>query len=84
MRTSFTVAPDVADQLRERVEKSGKSMAAVINELLRDALSEGPAQKREPFRVKPFNLGLREGIDPLRPSRQLYEMDLEEFEAKNR
>lgn len=64
MRTTLTIDDDVAFGLK-KIQKSdpSKSFKQVINEALRRGLNGSTANsKKKPFKVKPFNLGLREGL----------------------
>jgi len=79
MRTSFTVAPDIADKLLLRVRKSRRSMASVVNDLLREALAEKSTDHGRPaFKVEPFPLGLKPGYDPDRLNEILANLETEE------
>ncbi len=64
MRTTITLDDDVAQELRERMRKSGKSFKETVNESLRCALhSTGESAPLEPFVVRSQPLGLRSGLD---------------------
>lgn len=65
MRTTLTLDPDVADQLKERAKREGKSFKDLVNEYLRrgmSAPSSDPAG-RPVFRVVPHRGGFRPGVD---------------------
>ena len=65
MRTTLTLDPDVADQLKERARREGKSFKELVNESLRRGLSVVPADlsDRPAFRVVPHRGGFRPGVD---------------------
>ena len=62
MRTTITLDDDVYDLLREEVRRSGSSLKATVNRLLRLGLAAPKNQNREPFVVKPLALGLPPGM----------------------
>ena len=64
MRTTLTIEPDVANLLRREIQRSGRSMKAVVNDALRIGL--GMQGKRPPmsrYKVKPHAFGFKTGID---------------------
>lgn len=80
MRTTFTPAPDIEDQLREIVQRSNSSMNQVVNDLLRKALRGDLVREsqRPPFRVKPMNSKLLIGLDATKFSEILSDLEAEE------
>lgn len=64
MRTTLTLDDDVAFRLKKAQESErSKSFKEIVNETLRrgfDSQYEKPGKTR--FKVKPFSLGLREGL----------------------
>ncbi len=64
MRTTLTLDDDVAAKLRARMRRTGKSLKATVNELLREALTPRRVpERREPFRVEARDLGaLKAGV----------------------
>ncbi len=64
MRTTLTLEPDVAQKLKARVAEERITFKRAVNEALREGLRARPQKRRKPFRVEPFSLGLRPGIDP--------------------
>ena len=82
MRTTLTLDPDVSSLVRARMSERQATMKEVVNEALRVGLSaNSPKNPRKRFRVKPFSLGLRPGIDPNRLNQLLDEMDAEYYAA---
>jgi hypothetical protein len=79
MRTTLTLDPDVALRLQQRLEESkASSMKDVVNEALRVGLSQPPPKSNAPYRVQPFSLGLKPGIDPDKLNQVLDEMEAEQ------
>ena len=66
MRTTLTIDDDVAFRLKKAQEKEpGKSFKELVNEVLRQGLAAQTSseRKRKPFKVEPFDLGLREDLN---------------------
>lgn len=64
MRTTLTIDDDNAFRLRLAQEKDpAKSFKEIVNETLRLGLNgNGVQPRKKKFKIKPFNLGLREGL----------------------
>ena len=62
MRTTLTLDPDVAAQLKAEVRRRRKPFKELVNEYLRKGLN-APAPKRGTFRVKARPLNPRPGFD---------------------
>lgn len=77
MRTTLTLDDDVATQLTELAHRERKPFRAVVNETLRKGLGTSPAIQPKPFKVTPFKLGLRPGIDPDRLNQFVDELEVE-------
>jgi hypothetical protein len=79
VRTSFSPDPDVETKIKALVRTSSKSMNRVINDLLRQALAGqvAPVEVKR-YQVKPFPLGLKAGIDPLRLNQLVDEVEDED------
>jgi hypothetical protein len=60
-RTTLTLEDDVNAKIQREVRRSGRSFKAVVNEALRKGL-DSPTEPAA-FRVTPFDMGLRPGID---------------------
>jgi hypothetical protein len=64
MRTTLTLDRDVADDLKRRARRSGRSFRDVLNETLRAGLRALEAPPPRPYRLKPVSLGgVMPGID---------------------
>lgn len=58
MRTTLTLDDDVAALLSKEVRKSGEPLKQVVNRAIRAGLTGSKQSAREPFTVKPFDLGV--------------------------
>ena len=65
MRTTLTIEPAVAQEIRKRMKTSDASMKSIINDALREGLKVLAGEPRKDFRfkVKPHGFGFRPGID---------------------
>jgi hypothetical protein len=57
MRTTVTLAPDVAAAVEEIRRRERRGMSDVINDLARRGLGAGEAAERKPFVQKTSNMG---------------------------
>lgn len=62
-RTTLTLEDDVTAEIQREVRRSGRSFKAVVNEAIRAGLSSHAQRPREPYRVKPFEMRLRPGLN---------------------
>ena len=62
IRTTLTLADDVAQRLEAEARRTGMSLKHVVNDLLRRALATTRRPERRPFIVKARALGLRAGL----------------------
>jgi len=63
VRTTLTLDDDVAAKLRAEVRRSGRPLKQIVNQTLRLGLSFRNQHKSlPPFKVKPYDLGLRPGF----------------------
>jgi hypothetical protein len=77
MRTTVTLDPDVAQELRRKLKSTGQSQKEIVNAALRKGLPGVAAAKKNRFKVVPHSMGLRpeyEGIS----MNKLYDQLLEE------
>ena len=81
MRTTFTPEPDVADRIHDLAKNSKRSLNAVLNDLVRSALNREAVKEanRQPYKVETFKLKLRPGLDPVKMSQILADLDEEEL-----
>ena len=57
MRTTLTLDDDVASLLKKEARKAGEPFKQVVNRYLRLGLTAGKQPAREPFVVKPWDMG---------------------------
>lgn len=57
MRTTLTLDPDVAADLKKHVRKTGKSFREVLNDAVRVGLRTQDAPPPRPYRLKPISMG---------------------------
>jgi hypothetical protein len=81
MRTTLTLASDVAERIRQETRRTGKTMKAIINEALRVGLGIRPARPRR-FRVQAHPFGFRPGIDLDRMNQLLDEIEAADVARK--
>lgn len=62
MRTTLSLDEDVAKLLRRELRRSGASLKATVNHLLRLGLMASGSQQRKAFVVHPRRLGLPAGL----------------------
>lgn len=83
MRTTLTLEPDVAREIKARMAAAKSTMKQVVNDALRRGLSaEDSAPATTPFRVEPHSFGLRPGIDPDKLNQLVDELEVQEYVAK--
>jgi hypothetical protein len=85
MRTTLTLEPDVAQQIRKRMAEKKLSLKRVVNDALRDGLAQTAKKARlKPFKVEPFALEFKPGIDPDKLNQLVDELEVEDFLDKQR
>ncbi len=57
MRTTLTLDPDVAADLKRRSRRSGKPFRQVLNDAVRAGLRAQDAPPPRPYRLKPVSMG---------------------------
>lgn len=62
MRTTVTLDPDVAEQLRSLAQRRGLSFKAALNDTIRAGLAAARGGAR-PYTLPARPMGLRQGID---------------------
>jgi hypothetical protein len=63
MRTTVTLDPDVARQIRERMRDQNLGFKEVVNQALRAGLRSDTYRDASPFVVEPHPCGFHAGID---------------------
>jgi len=83
MRTTLTLDPDVAEQLRQRVRRTGQGFKAIVNEALRLGLGMAGKPASPPrFKVRPHSFGFKPGIDLDRVNQLVDELEAVEVSRK--
>ena len=83
MRTTLSLDPDVADEVKKEMRRSGRGLKATINEALRRGFRLGRRSPRPAtFRVQPHPFGLRPGVDPDRLNQLVDELEADEARRK--
>lgn len=79
MRTTLTIDPDVEQLLRREMQRTGRSMNAVIHDALRVGLGiRGNPPQVARYRVQPHAFGFRPGVDPDRLNQLADELEADE------
>jgi hypothetical protein len=85
MRTTLTLEPEVAAQLRREARRTGRPFKAVVNEALKRGLGlAGRPAKGRRFTVQPHRFGFRSGIDLDRLNQLVDELEAAETAAELR
>lgn len=63
MRTTLTIEPDVAHEIKRRMASQKLSLKRVVNDALRAGLAASDKQKPGRFRVDPHPCGFKAGAD---------------------
>jgi hypothetical protein len=63
MRTTLTLADDVARLVEDTVHRERRPMKQVVNDALRQALAR-PTDRQEPYHLTPHESAVRPGYDP--------------------
>jgi hypothetical protein len=83
MRTTLTIEPDIAQQIRQRMAEKRLSLKRVVNDALREGLSKtGKKERTARFVVKPWPCQFLPGIDRDKLGQFLDQLDTEEFIRK--
>lgn len=84
MRTTLTIEPAIARQLRSVMEQRKQTLKAVVNEALREGLAvivKPETRKRKPFVVVPHDFGFLPGIDLNKIGQYADDLEAEEIVA---
>ena len=83
MRTTLTIEPDVAQEIRQRMADKKLPLKRVVNDALRAGLATNGKKERTPrFVVKPWPLGLNAGIYEGKLGQLLDQLETEDFIRK--
>lgn len=62
MRTTVTLDPDLAEEIRREMARTGRGFKAILNECVRRGLAQRVVPATRPFCVHARDLGLRPGF----------------------
>ncbi len=84
MRTTLTLDPDLARQLKEISRRMDQSFKEVVNEAIRRGLrdQEKPQKSLPRFVVKAKACGFRAGIDLSKLNQLVDELEIEDFQRE--
>jgi hypothetical protein len=82
MRTTLTLEPDVAQQIRRRIARQKGTLKQVVNEALRVGLSATEKEHNVRFKVEPHSFQFKPGIDTNKLNQLLDDLEAEEFLKK--
>jgi hypothetical protein len=63
IRTTVTLDNDVLERVKRESRARGTSFRQTLNDLLRSALLNPSAPQRSGFRIQPFHMGYRPGLN---------------------
>ena len=83
MRTTLTIDSDVEQLLRREMQRTNRSMEAVVNDALRAGLGmQGKPARARRFKVEPHAFGFAPGVDVDGLNQLADEMETEEIARK--
>lgn len=82
MRTTLTIEPDVAQQIRKRIAQKKCTLKQVVNEALRAGLSATAKEPSVQFRVQPHAFQFKQGIDTNKLNQLLDYLEADELLKK--
>lgn len=82
MRTTLTLEPDVAQQIRQRLAQKKTTLKQVVNEALRVGLSSTEKRRKVRFKVEPHSFQFKPGIDTNKLNQLVDDLEAEEFLKK--
>ena len=83
MRTTLTLDPDVAVNVKKRMAEENLTFKETVNQALRYGLKEvGKQKKKAPFKVIPHSFGFKPGIDLNKLNQLVDELEAEEYVRK--
>ncbi|MGA2592641.1 MAG: hypothetical protein ABSH32_22240 [Bryobacteraceae bacterium] len=82
MRTTLTLEPDVAQQIRRRMAQTKLPLKRVVNDALRAGLSPSQKETKVRYTVETYPCKFKAGIDPNKLNQLLDDLDAEEFVRK--
>jgi len=82
MRTTLTIEPDVAQQIRRRMAQKKCTLKQVVNDALRAGLSSTQREPKVRYTVEPYPFKFKAGIDQNKLNQLLDDLEVEEFARK--
>lgn len=83
MRTTVTIEPDLAKQVKALARRRGLSFQQALNEVIRRGLTALARQDPQPrYTLEPHPSGFRPGIDQGKLNQLSDQLEVEEFLAK--
>jgi hypothetical protein len=82
MRTTLTLDPDVAQNLKKKIQNENLSLKEAVNQALRAGLKLSQTQEKFSFQVEPHACGFRAGIDQDKLNQLVDELEVEEAARK--
>jgi hypothetical protein len=82
MRTTVTLEPALAKEVKALAHRRGQSFKQTLNELIRRGLTPAAAAAQPPFTVQPHAGGFLPGIDHGKLNRLVDELEVEAFVGK--
>ena len=83
MRTTLTLDPDVAMNLKRHMAEKNVTFKEAVNQALRSGLKVvAKEKKRTPFKVIPHSFGFKPGIDLNKLNQLVDELEAEEYVRK--
>jgi hypothetical protein len=83
MRTTLTLDPDVAMNLKRHMAEKNVTFKEAVNQALRSGLNVvAKEKKRTPFKVIPHSFGFKPGIDLNKLNQLVDELEAEEYVRK--
>lgn len=79
MRTTVTFDPDVAAQIKKRMAETDLTFKETVNQAVRQGLKPPEKANKKKFKVRPFSLKFRPGVDPNRLNQLVDELEAEEY-----
>ena len=84
MRTTLSIDPDVADRLRQELPAAQRSFKQIVNDCLRGGFGLKSEKLKSKFRIEPHSSQYVPGVDRLKLSQVVDELDAESFITSRR
>jgi outer membrane scaffolding protein for murein synthesis (MipA/OmpV family) len=85
MRTTLTLEPEVARRVESEIQRTRKTMKAVINDALKVGLGISVnGEPPSPYKVRAYDMGVMPGIDYDKLNQLADELEVEAYLEKER